>query len=192
MEIQERIRRIREEKGLKLTDLYDRIKDQFGPRAIDYSTLKRIQSGRTKPSEFSLYRISMGLGIKLSELEGEDDQLVKFIAKDKPEGHYDYTPVKAHADKLSTRRLKGMLPQKLHLAAQAKTRVEKDPEPANGVIYQKWIYGLKGKITCVIEDKKYVVGKGDICFFDSHHEHYFENTSAKSSACLVIQCPPYL
>lgn len=193
MEIREKIRTIRQDKGLTLKELYRRIKEQFGPRAIDYGTLKRIQAGKTKPTEFSLYRISMGLGVKLKELRGEKENvLLTFIPKDKPEGHYDYTPINAQADKLSTGRLTGILPQRLSLKPGAKTRIEKDPEPTPEIIYQKWVYGLRGEIVCIVGNERCVIRKGDTCFFESHNEHYFENTSAKTALCLVIQCPPYV
>lgn len=193
MKIHERIRKIREQKGLKLIELYRRIKEHFGHKAINYRTLKRIQAGETEPTEFSLYRISIGLGIKLKDLMAEEkDSPVKFIPKDKPEGHYDYAPAKAHADKLATRKLKGMLPQKLFLAPKAKTRVEITPEAEGEKTYQKWVYNLKGETVCVVEGKRYVLKRGDACFFDSHHSHYFENTSSKHACCLVIQCPPYI
>jgi mannose-6-phosphate isomerase-like protein (cupin superfamily) len=191
MQVYDRIKKIREEKGLKLIDLYNRIAEQFGPRAIDYSTLKRIQSGKTKPTDFSLYRISMGLGIPLKDLKEDENAVVKFIPCDKPEGRYDYTPVKAHADKLANRKLKGFLPQRLVLSAGAKTRIEKDPENTTEVIYQKWVYGLKGEITCVVNEERFILKRGDTCFFESHHPHYFENNSSKTSTCLVIQSPPY-
>lgn len=193
MKVHERIRKIREEKGLKLIDLYRRIKEHFGPKAINYRTLKRIQAGDTEPTEFSLYRISIGLGIRLKDLLAEEkDVLVKFIPKDKPEGHYDYAPACAHADKLATRKLQGMLPQKLFLAPKAKTRLETTPEKKDTQTYQKWVYGLKGETVCIVGEERYVLTRGDACFFDSRHAHYFENTSAKPACCLVIQCPPYI
>jgi transcriptional regulator with XRE-family HTH domain len=191
MQIYERIKKIREEKGLKLIDLYDRIAEQFGPRAIDYSTLKRIQSGKTKPTDFSLYRISMGLGISLKDLKEDENAIVRFIPFDKPEGRYDYTPIKAHADKLAGPKLKGFLPQRLILSPNSKTRIEKDPENTREVIYQKWVYGLKGEVTCVVNEERFILKRGDACFFESRYPHCFENNSVKTSTCLIIQSPPY-
>jgi len=193
MLIGERIQTIRQEKKLKLIELQRRIKVMFGQRAIDYRTLRRIQSGETDPSEFSLYRISMGLGITLKELlEGIPEPLIKVIPKDKPEGYYNYTPVKATAEKLSTRKLKGLLAQKLTIAASATTRLEQDPSPLPDKAYQKWIYCLKGELIVSAGNEKITLKRGDCCFFDSHNPHYFENTSKKISQCLVLQSPPYL
>jgi len=195
MNTPEKIRKIREEQDLSLKGLYHTILDRYGPKyAIDYSTLKRIQSGKAKPTNFSLYRISMGLGVPLNALEEDkpEDPLIKFIPKDGPEGCFDYAPAKAHADRLSSKRLKGLLPQKLIIEAKTKTIIEKDPEPTPEVTYQKWIYGLRGKVTLVIENNRYTIKAGDACFFESHHEHYFENETQITVSCLVVQCPPHL
>jgi transcriptional regulator with XRE-family HTH domain len=191
MQLHDKIRQIREEKGLKLVDVYERIKEQFGPRAINYRTLQRIEAGETEPGEFSLYRISIGLNVKIKDLQVEENTLAKFIPHDKPQGHYDYPHTKARAIKLSTGKLKGLLPQKLILAAGAKTPIEKNIDPDNLKIYEKWVFGLKGQITCVVENEEYVIGKNDVVFFEAQNAHYFENRSAKSASCLVIYSPPY-
>ena len=183
MKTHERIRSIRESKGLKLMEVYNRIKEHFGPRKkIHYRTLQRIEAGDTEPAEFSLYRISFGLGIKLSELRGEEENIpAKFIPKDKIQGHYAYPHTK----------LKGLLPQRLDLAPKAKTPIEKNIDPLGEKIYEKWVFGLKGEITCTVEGEKYLITKGDVLFFEGHNSHYFENNSSKKAYCLVIYCPPY-
>jgi transcriptional regulator with XRE-family HTH domain len=193
MEIHERIRKLREDKKLKLRDIYKHIHEQWGPEGITYVTLKRIQSGKTKPKKTSLYQIALVLGVSLEELEGKDpNALITFIDKNDPPGKYDYTPVKAYGDKLSTIKAKNMLAQKLALAPGTKTRTEKDPSPTENVTYQKWVYGLKGEIACVVGNERCVVTPGNVCLFDSHHEHYFENLARKTSYCLVVQTPPHL
>ena len=192
MEIHERIRKLREDKKLKLKDIYNLIREQWGPKAITYVTLKRIQSGKTKPKKLSLYQIALVLGVSREELEGKDpNALITFIDKDDPPGKYDHTPVKAFGDKLSTQKLKGALAQRLVLQTGAKTRPEKDPDPTENVTHQKWVYGLKGEIACMVDNERCVVTPGNICFFDSHHEHSFENLGRKAASCLVIQIPPH-
>jgi len=193
MEIGEHIRKLREDRKLTLYDIYCKIKEQWGPKAISYRTLKRIQSGQTKPKRLSLYQIALVLGVSREELEGKDPKaIITFIDKDDPPGKYDHTPVKAFGDKLSTSKLKGALAQKLVLQGQAKTRPEKDPDPTENITYQKWVYGLKGEIACVVGNERCVLTPGNVCFFDSCHEHYFENLSKRTSYCLVIQTPPHL
>jgi len=191
----EKMRKLREERGLTLQGLHNTILEHYGPQyAIDYSTLKRIQAGKVKPNKFSLCRICMGLGVPLNALEDDkpQDLLVKFIPQNDPEGCFDYAPAKAHADRLSTKNLKGMLAQKLVIESKSRTIIEKDPNPTSEITYQKWVYGLRGEIWLIVEGKRYKITAGDSCFFESHHEHYFENESQITVSCLVIQCPPHL
>ena len=191
----EKIKKLRDERGLTLQGLHKIILEYYGPKyAIDYSTLKRIQAGKVKANKFSLCRISMGLGVPLSALQEDKpyDPLVKFIPQNDPEGCFDYAPHKAHADRLSTKELKGMLAQKLVIEEKSRTIIEKDPAPNEKIAYQKWVYGLRGEVMLVIEGKKYKITAGDACFFESHREHYFENESEITVSCLVMQCPPHL
>lgn len=55
--------KIREEKGLAQVDLAARMLGRF-----DTSNVSRIESGRTNPTIFNLYRIALALEIPLSEL----------------------------------------------------------------------------------------------------------------------------
>jgi len=191
MKLHEKIRSIRKDKGLKLTDVCHRIEEHFGPRKIHYRTLQRIEAGETEPTEFSLYRICFALQIKLSDLLEENESIAKFIPKNKPQGRFEYLNTTSYATKLSTRKLKGILPQKLFLSAGDRLPMEKDIDESGEKIYEKWIYGLKGETTCIVNGKKYTLNKNDVLFFEAHHPHNFENNSSKSAVCLIIYCPPY-
>lgn len=58
-----RIQEIRVEKGLTQVDLVGRIEGE-----IDTTNISRIESGRTNPTVFTLYRIAVALEISLKEL----------------------------------------------------------------------------------------------------------------------------
>ena len=57
------IKRVRESKGLSQVDLVGKIEGN-----IDTTNISRIESGRTNPTIFTLYRISQALEIKLTDL----------------------------------------------------------------------------------------------------------------------------
>lgn len=57
------IKKIREAKGLAQVDLAVKMQG-----SIDVTNISRIESGRTNPTLFTLYRIAEALEIKISEL----------------------------------------------------------------------------------------------------------------------------
>ncbi|WP_435255517.1 helix-turn-helix domain-containing protein [Tenacibaculum sp. A30] len=59
------IQNIREEKGLSQVDLASKMLGRF-----DTTNISRIESGRTNPTLFTLFRISEALEVSLTELVG--------------------------------------------------------------------------------------------------------------------------
>lgn len=57
------IKKIRESKGLTQVDLVGKIEGE-----IDTTNISRIESGRTNPTVFTLYRIAIALEISIKEL----------------------------------------------------------------------------------------------------------------------------
>lgn len=57
------IQSIRESKGLSQVDLASKMLGRF-----DTTNISRIESGRTNPTLFTLYRISLALDVPLSEI----------------------------------------------------------------------------------------------------------------------------
>jgi len=68
MKLHEKITQLRKERGLKIKDLHDKLKEIFGDKALSYRTLLRIEKGYTDGRGSSLYQICLGLGILLKEL----------------------------------------------------------------------------------------------------------------------------
>lgn len=58
-----RIKEVRESKGISQVELVGKMEG-----VIDPTNISRIESGRTNPTVFTLFRISEALEIKISEL----------------------------------------------------------------------------------------------------------------------------
>ena len=58
-----RIKDIRESKGISQVELVGRMQGE-----IDHTNISRIESGRTNPTLFTLFRISQALEVKLTDL----------------------------------------------------------------------------------------------------------------------------
>lgn len=192
MTLHEKIRQIRKEKGLSLVDLEQRLKEIFGNKALRYNTLYRIEKGLRDARISSLSQICIGLGVSLKELkEGTEEEkfsLVDTFKKRDKLAQYVYSE-KAYAQIL-TREKQPFLGLRLILEPQGKTKLEQDPIELDK--FEKWIYGLKGKITCVVGEDRFVVGKDEVFIFESNIPHYFENNTPKKVSCLIIQNPKHI
>jgi len=191
MTLHQKITLIRKEKGLKIRGLHNKLKEIFGNKALSYRTLQRIEKGLTDGRASSLYQICLGLGITSKELrEGTEEELsfADYIKKGKREGRYIYNP-KAYAEILTGPKRR-FLSLELVLKPQGKTQIEKDPE--GGEKFEKWIYGLKGELTCIVKDTKFIIGKGSCISFESSLPHSFENNSPKEARCIIIQNPRHI
>ena len=58
-----RIKEVRLQKGISQADLVGKMQ-----REIDPTNISRIESGRTNPTVFTLFRIAEALGVPLNEL----------------------------------------------------------------------------------------------------------------------------
>lgn len=193
MKLHEKIRQIRKEKGLSLTDLEDRLMEIFGKKALRYNSLYRIEKGLRDARISSLSQLCIGLGISLKELkegteEEEKTSILDSIKKNDRIAQYIYSE-KAYAQIL-TREKQPFLGLRLILEPGGKTKPEQDPIELGK--FEKWVYGLKGKVSCTVGQEKVVINKNEVLMFESNLPHYFENNTAKKSSCVIIQNPKHI
>lgn len=193
MKLHEKIRQVRKEKRLSLLDLENILKGIFGKNALRYNTLYRIEKGLRDARVSSLSQICIGLGISLRELkEGteaeEHPSLADLIKRRDKTASYVYSE-KAVAQILCRDKL-SFLSLRLILDAGGNTKLEQDPVELGS--FQKWIYGLKGAVTCVIGQEKHTLKKDECLSFESTIPHYFENNTNQKVICLIIQNPRHI
>jgi transcriptional regulator with XRE-family HTH domain len=192
MELHEKIRQIRKEKGLSLTALEQRLKEIFGKKALRYNTLYRIEKDLRDARISSLSQICIGLGVSLKELkEGTKEErlsLVDIIKKRDKIAQYVYSE-KAYAQIL-TKEKEPFLGLRLILDPGGKTKLEQDPIELGK--FEKWIYGLKGKITCTIGQERHILKKDEVISFASTIPHSFENNTSQKASCIIIQNPRHI
>jgi len=192
MKLHDKIRQIRKEKGFSLTELEERLVEIFGNKALRYNTLYRIEKGLRDARIASLSQICIGLGISLRELkegtEEEKSSLVSFIKKRDKVAQYVYSE-KAYAQMLTGEK-QPFLGLRLVLEPAGKTKLEQDPIELGR--FEKWVYGLKGKVTCVVGQEKYDVKKDEALCFESNIPHSFENNTLQKASCIIIQNPRHI
>jgi transcriptional regulator with XRE-family HTH domain len=186
MEIKDRMIQIRKEKGLKLKDIQDKLISIFGKKeALSYRTLLRAEKGQHEERDSSIYQICIGLGVSLEEftkglvVEVGDAKYIKHNNR-RNKSIFNET---AFADVLTPKTRK-MSAIELILSPKGKTGILQDIGEKGK--FEKFVYGVKGRIDCIIEEKKFSLRKGDCLSFDSTFPHYFENRGTKKNRCLVI------
>lgn len=216
MKLHEKIKGLRQAKGLSLRELHRMILNDFKEGAVTYRTLQRIETGDTDGRGTSLHQICTALNITLSELRKdteEEKSPVDLIRKNRRLGRYVFSGL-VYAE-LLIRQNRNFMVQELVLKPQGKTRLEQDPalglsrekieqikellkgtnfetqiiENYNFLKFEKYIYCLRGKVTCYMSKNKYVISKGDGLSFESSLPHWFENTANSTAHCLIFQNP---
>lgn len=219
MKLHEKIKKIRIEKGLSLKELHRLMLNDFKESTVTYRTLLRIEMGDTDSRGSTIHQISTALGVSLSELKKdteEENKPVDLVKKNKRLGRYVFNE-KAYAD-LMMRQNRNFMVTELVLKSGGKTKLECDPElsieedkateikeilkslnPEAPVLedykilkFEKYVYCLRGNITCYIGNEKYTLRSGDGLSFESSLPHWFENASKNISRCLIFQNPRYL
>jgi transcriptional regulator with XRE-family HTH domain len=193
MKLHEKLKKIRQEKGLSLKELYEKIQQIFGAKtAFTYRTLQRIQAGHSDSKTISLYQIATALGMTLREfkegVEIEEFAETECLRKRKSRGRYIYN--KAALAEILTGPRTEFLALELRLEAGGKTKPEKDS--SSGKEFKKWVYVLVGNLTCAIGNKTYALRKGDSLTFDSSQPHCFLNSSRRKVRAIVIQSPRHI
>ncbi|MDP2960992.1 MAG: XRE family transcriptional regulator [candidate division Zixibacteria bacterium] len=191
MELREKIKQIRQEKKMSREELYERLLDIFGDKAVKPNTIWRIESGLTSARASSLHQLCIGLGVSLKELLGDiepESKLVDMVKKGQRVDQYVYNQ-KAQAEILTPSKIT-FLAEELNLLPGGQTRTEENPIEIGK--FQKWVYCLTGRITCVVGTERHTLDKGDCLSFESNIPHYFENNSSRKSRCLIVQNPRYI
>lgn len=187
MKLYEKIKKIREDMGLTIQDVYDRGIMIFGEnKALSYRTLQRIEKGQL--SKFSsVLKICCALGITLEKLIQEtelENRMV--IRKNERLDEYTYND-KVYASVTSCPS-RSFLALELTLEPGGTSMVEQShPEQS----FEKWIYIVEGTMICHIGNERFLLTKKDSISFNSRIRHYFENQGSRKCVCIVIQNPKH-
>ena len=191
MEIFQRIKKIRKEKKLTREELYEKLKAIFGKKALKPTSIWRIENGLTAARTNSLHQLCVGLDISLKDLLAENTpqpKLLDLVKKNLRLDKFIYNElVKAE---ILTPPERKFLAQELTLLPESATKTEEDPIEVGR--FEKWVYCLSGKVTCVVGTEEQLIGKGDCCSFESNLPHHFENRTNRKARLLIVQNPRHI
>ena len=160
-----RLRRVREQRGITLTD----VAAQTG---ISKSTLSRLENGQRKPSLELLLPLAQAYRVPLDDLVGAPE-------------------VGDPRIRLKPRRVNGrtVLPLTRPGGVQAwkivipRTQSRPSPRTHDGF---EWLYVLAGRMRLVLGDQDLVLGVGEAAEFDTQVPHWFGSTGEEPAEVLSI------
>ncbi len=171
-----KIKKARRKKQLTLRELGKKT-------GLSNAFLSQLERNIVSPSIRSLRKIGASLGVKVSsffEDEGKKDFLL--IRKDKRK-RFSWNDTKAHCQVLASGMLNlQMEPLLITLAPGGETgeRVNSHEGEEFGIV-------LKGEIQLLLNNKEYIMRKGDSVYYHSLNAHKIINTGkAKADILLVI------
>jgi quercetin dioxygenase-like cupin family protein len=134
----------------------------------------------------------LGLNVTLKEITDGTEQekigIVTHLRKRDKTAEFTYSD-KALA-RILTSEKQPFMASRLTLQPRGKTNTEQDPVELGR--FEKFVYCLKGRITCVVGKTCYTLKKDDTLCFESNLPHWFENPLDKLSICLIVQNPRHI
>lgn len=181
MNIGEKLKKSRNEKGMSLRELAAKVE-------LSASFLSQIEQGKTSPSIENLKKIANTLDVRVSYLIEDEEEDLKNIQFTKN-------------NDLKYMESKG---SNIKMALLLASKKEKNMEP---IIYEigingesgrdfyshageEFIYVLEGELEIYVLDKKYRLSKGDSLYFKSNLKHRFKNVSKTIAKALWVVSPP--
>lgn len=176
-DIHNRIKAIRQERGLTLKEM----SEQTG---LSLSFLSQIERGASSLSISSLKKISDALGIHINYFFQEEEEHRDFVVR--AADHHPFTTTTGSqvysrlTGKFSNRRLEPLkvtLPPRMH---------EEHPYSHSG---EEFYYVLKGEVVFYLNNEKHHLYEGDTIHFPSSMIHQWENPLETESVVLSVVTP---
>jgi transcriptional regulator with XRE-family HTH domain len=174
------IKRLREEKGISLRDLARRV-------GVTASFLSQVETAKTSPSLATLKKIADSLETTVGNLVGED-------------APKNDNPVVTEKDRRTIREIGHDV--KMYLLSTPNPNKQMEPllfemkanASSGETVYshfgQEFVLVLKGAIEISLNDKEYILNKGDSIYFNSNTPHSFRNISKGTTEALWVVTPP--
>ena len=175
--VAERIRRLREAKGLSLRDL-------AREAAVSPPMLSQVERGETSPTLNVATKIAAGLGLTLSQLLRLDEDPHVVVVR---RGERQATERDGHRFEALTRPLPGQ-PHAVTahaLRAGASTGGPADP-PLHEAGSRETAIVSSGRLALVHGGQRYELSEGDAVTFDADVPHHFENGGKKEATFVAV------
>lgn len=184
IDINQAVRRIREEKALSGVALCERAGD------LDPKTLTALEKGRIRnPSIKTLHAVSRGLGLTVSELFSHAEMGIDrhfYLGSQKGMFQIDFTGAGVKVISF-TPFIKEFFCGKFIFAARQSLNetLLKHPRPI-------FVSTLIGRFEIVVEDRRITLREGENFFFNGILRHTFRNPMQRESVLWMVTAPSFL
>jgi transcriptional regulator with XRE-family HTH domain len=165
-----RLRTIREQRGITLTDV-------AGRTGISKSTLSRLENGQRRPSLELLLPLAQTYQVPLDDLVGAPEV-------GDPRIRLKPRRVNGRTVLPLTRKPDGVQAWKMVIPAS-----QSSPKPRTHDGYE-WLYVLAGRMRLILGDQDLVIGVGEVVEFDTQLPHWFGSTGEGPVELLSIFSRP--
>jgi transcriptional regulator with XRE-family HTH domain len=177
LDLGERLRSIREEKSISLSQLAEKT-------GYTKSFISQVEKNRTSPSISSLLRITDALGINPQEILHRGGTSEKILVKKSERDLYFHKKSKAQFEFLFTKNPKRKM-EPLFVTIEAggcSDAYSHDGEEFGTV--------LKGSLELTVGDETFLMEEGDSVYFNSQVKHHWKNNGSTKTIALWITTPP--
>jgi transcriptional regulator with XRE-family HTH domain len=175
----ERIRRIREERGLSIKDLSSRT-------GIDVDTLGRIESGKLIPALGQLVKLGKALDMKMGYFISPGiDKAMTVVLKHERRPVSRYGETKSTLYGYSYESLAGDKANRL-MEPFIVTLVPTDTEEFSRHGGQEFLYVLEGEIKVQVGDRADFLKPGDAVYYDSDEPHFVRCAGSAPAQILAV------
>jgi len=175
----DRIRRVREMRGLTIRDLSSRT-------GVDIATLERIESSETIPALGQLARLGKALDMKMGYFISPGiDKLITVVRKD------ERRPISRYGETKSTLYgyfYESLAPEKADRLMEPfiVTLVPTDVEEFSTHAGQEFLYVLEGEMKVQVGDRVDFLKPGDAVYYDSNQPHFVRCVGTTATKILAV------
>lgn len=174
--------------GRKLRELRNRhrlsLRSLANRSGLNINTLTLIENGKTSPSVSTLQRLAFAMNIPVAaffETKPTEKQVVFTPARKRPKYSFGNMVMEHLGKDLSKNAVQPFL-----LTLHPGTKSGQDLIVHTG---HEFIHCIKGSITCQIEEKSYLLHRGDSLLFEAHLPHRWENKGEEAARFLLVLIP---
>ena len=186
MKLHEKLRETREKLRITQEEVHERLVKLFGKNAISLSTIYRVEKKGNISKFQSVEQLAIGLGIPLTTLLKDTELEERNVIRKKDE--VDHISSNKYEAKVLSGRLSSFLILRATLEPKGERPLEQIKKEGN---FEKWIYVLKGDLTCLVGEEEFLLKAGDSIYFKSTIKHILKNKGKKTCEYLILQNPKH-
>lgn len=176
MEIGQRLRNIRSERGLSIRDLARK-------SGLNVNTLSMIENNKNSPSLETLQQLSFALEIPITTFfeDASPKKIIHYKSNQRPGVAFAHGKLEDLGAGMPRRGAETFL-----VTLKPHSNSGEYPIVHTG---REIVFCLEGTLTYIIGDQPFLLEPGDSLFFEAHLPHRWQNTGTIPSRSLLVLCP---